>query len=232
MPIYNNARECIAAIIARYRMLDSYVDEGYTRPSGSSGPDKCWFETQYARPDLFRFCFSRPHPYPPLRHLVTHVVIGSDGTTPYFRVERNGTVLINNVEESLGLAVAGATGISNGTAHTIGSLLFDSVGGFSLSMLGRPRFRRSREFGGEHCGRITGIHPRGGRVTVWFGTSDLLVRKIVRHRIRSEEIRKNICVDQPIDQVVFRVPRESHAPTPDLNRASTHPTKTAAPSRA
>nr|WP_143028984.1 hypothetical protein [Massilia sp. PDC64] len=206
MPTYNNARECIAAIAARYRMLDSYADEGYVRREGSTRPDECWFETQFSRPGLFRFQFSRPHPYPPLRHLVTKVVIGSDGTTAYFRVEHDGSVRRNDIEENLGLAVAGATGISKGTAHTIGNLLLECVGGFSLSMLNRPRFRRSREFHGDYCGRITGIHPGGGRVTLWFGASDLLLRKIVRHRTRSEEVRKNIRTDQSIDQAVFHMP--------------------------
>jgi hypothetical protein len=208
MPTYNNARECIAAIIARYRVLDSYADEGYVRPSGSTGPNECWFDTQFSRPSLFRFQFSRPHPYPPLRHLVTKVVVGSDGTTAYSRIEHDGLVRKNDIEQNLGLAVVGATGISRGAAHTIGNLLLECVGGFSLSMLNRPRFRRSRGFLGEHCGRITGIHPRGGRITVWFGTSDLLVRKIVRHRTKNEEVRENIRIGQSMDQAVFRVPHE------------------------
>lgn len=206
MPTYNNARECIAAIAARYRMLDSYADEGHVRREGSTGPDECWFETQFSRPGLFRFQFSRPHPYPPLRHLVTTTVIGSDGTTAYCHVEHDGSVRLNAIEDNLGLAVAGATGISRGAAHTIGNLLLDCVGGLSLSMLHRPRFRRSREFNGEYCGRITGIHPGCGRVTLWFGASDLLLRKIVRHRIGSEEVRKNIRTGQPIDRAVFRMP--------------------------
>lgn len=208
MQIYKNARECIGAIAARYRMLDSYTDEGYVRTSGPTRPHKVWFETQFSRPSLFRFQFSRPHPYPPLRHLVTKVVIGSDGTTAYFCMERDGSVRRTDVERDLGLAVAGATGISSGAAHTIGNLLLECVGGFSLSMLNRPRFRRSRVFRGEHCSRITGIHPRGGRFTLWFGTSDLLLRKIVSHRIKSEEVRQNIRINQSIDQAVYGVPHE------------------------
>jgi hypothetical protein len=209
MPTYNNARECIAAMAARYRMLDSYANEGYVRPSGSTRPHDCWFDTQFSRPSRFRFQFSRPHPYPPLRHLVTKVVIGSDGTTAYFCMERDGSVRRNDIERDLSLAVAGATGISRGAAHTIGNLLLECVGGFSLLMLNRPRFRRSRVFQGEHCSRITGIHPwGGGRITLWFGTSDLLLRKIVSHRPKSEEVRQNIRIDQSIDQAVFGMPRK------------------------
>lgn len=207
MPTYKNARACLSAIATRYQVLDSYSDEGYVHPYGSTGPDDCWFETQFSRPGLFRFQFATPHPYPPLRHRVTRTVIGSDGTTPYFSITYPGAAATTDVEPSLELAVAGATGISYGTAHTIGKLLLEGVGGFSLSMLIRPRFRRSREFAGEHCGRITGMHPRGGRVTVWFGTTDLLIRKIVQHTFKREEVRTNIRIDQPLDLAVFRVPR-------------------------
>lgn len=69
-------------------------------------------------------------------------------------------VIGNDIERDLGLAVAGAIGISKGSAHTFSNLLLECVGGFSLAMLNRPRFRRSRVFQGEHCSRITGIHPR------------------------------------------------------------------------
>jgi hypothetical protein len=206
MPTYQNARKCLSAIAARYRLLESYVDEGFVRPYGSSGPKNCWFDTQFSRPGCFRFQFSTPHPYPPLRHLVTRTVIGSDGTTPYFSTEYPGAVPKTDIEASLALAVAGATGISRGTAHTIGNLLLESVGGVSPLIMNRPRFRRSRVFEGEHCGRITGIHPRGGRITVWFGTSDLLLRKVVNHTFRREEVRKNIRIDQSPDQAAFRLP--------------------------
>lgn len=206
MPTYKNARECLSAIVTRYQMLDSYIDEGFVRPVGSTGPNNCWFETQFSRPGLFRFQFITPHPYPPLRHQLTKTVIGSDGTTPYFATQYPDSAPKTEIDESLELAVAGATGISKGAAHTIGSLLLECVGGFSLLMLKRPRFRRSREFEGEHCGRITGIHPRGGRVTVWFGTNDLLLRKIVRQTFKREEIRRNIRINQPLNQAVFHVP--------------------------
>ena len=206
MPTYNNARECLAAIASRYATLKSYADEGFVRRAGSAGPNSCWFETQFSRPSSFRFQFARPHPYPPLRHIVTKTVIGSDGITSYFCTKYPNTDPTTEIEESLAMAIAGATGISQGTAHTIGSLLVDSVGGFSLSTLKRPRFRRSREFDGQHCCRISGRHPRGGRVTIWFGSTDLLLRKVVRHWAKREEVRNNIQTQLTFDNDRFDVP--------------------------
>lgn len=203
-----NARESLSAIVKRYRTLDSYVDDGFVRPLGSNGTNTCFFKTHFIRPGLFRFQFTRPHPYPPLRHRLTETIIGSDGVTPYFCIKYPDSALKTDIEESLELAVAGATGISQGTAHTIGNLLLECVGGFSLSMLEHPRFRLSREFAGEHCSRITGMHPVGGRVTLWFGASDLLLRKIVWYRSQCEEIRQNIRIDQTPDRAIFGMPHE------------------------
>jgi hypothetical protein len=46
------------------------------------------------------------------------------------------------LEESLKLAVAGATGISGGSAHTIARLLLPEIGGFSLSKLADVNLER------------------------------------------------------------------------------------------
>jgi hypothetical protein len=112
------------------------------------------------------------------------------------------------LEQSANLArlVSRATGVSQGTAHTIGKLLVADVYGFSLTDLRRPRFRRSRDFEGVTCLCISGIHPRRGRVTVWLGAKDLLLRKIIDHEFHREEVRQHIVVDQPIHEQVFDIP--------------------------
>lgn len=207
MTTHLSARECLAAITVRYKALESYADEGFVRPMGLLGLKSCWFETQFVRPGMFRFRFSTPHPYRPLRHIVTTTVIGSDGLTPYFFLEHPRSAPTLRIEKNLGMAVAAATGISQGTARTIGSLLLEDVGGFALQQLKRPRFRQARQFEGEWCGRISGIHPRGGRITIWFGMHDLLVRKYVRHEFKQEEVRTKIRVDMELENALFKVPQ-------------------------
>lgn len=190
MPLYPNAREFLRAVETRYRSLPGYSDTGLSRSFGSRKPRMCTFETAYAAPTRFRFAFETSHPYHPLAHHVSKDVIGTDGTTVYFYSRSyDGRTDVEH-PESLMMAVAGATGISSGTAHTIGALLFEEVGGFRLTDMRRIRFRSTREVDGVKCVAVSGLHPGGrGRVTAWFGTEDLLLRRLVRNRMKSEELR-------------------------------------------
>ena len=60
----------------------------------------------------------------------------------------------------LPLAVAGATGISRGTAYTVPELLLDEIDGTSLRDLIQPTTSRC-SFEGTTCHRIRGEHPMG-----------------------------------------------------------------------
>ncbi len=112
-------------------------------------------------------------------------------------------------EKSLEMAVAGATGISSGTAHTIGELLFDEVGGSSFLDLKRIRFRRTREIDGVHCVAISGLHPNGGRITAWFGVDDLLLRRKLRKHSRgkTDELRFRVESDSDCSLDFFCIPK-------------------------
>lgn len=206
MATYRNAREFLVEVTARYRAIASYSDVGVVRPTWKSDPLSCWFETQYEGPSSFRFQFIRPHPYRKLRHLLTKYIAGCDGNTAYFVTEQRGQSPKVESQESLEMAVAGATGISQGTAHTIGSLLLECVGGASLSVLQRPRFRSARSFDGVACYRVSGVFPHIGRFTLWVGMQDLLLRKVANHRHRKEEVRFRIEVNKPMNPDVFCVP--------------------------
>lgn len=207
MGTYRNAREFLVEVATRYRAIVSYSDVGVVRPTWKPDPLSCWFETQYENPGRFRFQFIRPHPYRKLRHLLTKYIAGSDGTAAYFVTEERGQSPVVETQESLEMAVAGATGISQGTAHTIGGLLLECVGGFSFSMLQRPLFRSARNFDGVACYRVSGVFPPIGRFTLWVGMQDLLLRKVVNHSHRKEEIRFKIEVNKPINPEVFGVPK-------------------------
>ena len=207
MPIYRTARECLAAIELNYRALQSYQDIGAVRPIGAPQRISCWFETQFVRPQQFRFQFISPHPYRPLHHIQTKYIVGGDDSTAYFYRKDHEAKPIVEIEENLEMAVAGATGISLGSAHTIGNLLLDCVEGFSLAMLKRPRFRKSRILNGIYCHRISGQHPRGGCIVIWFGAHDLIVRKLVHHRFKHEEVRFSIRTNLPIPSETFHAPK-------------------------
>lgn len=139
---------------------------------------------------------------------ITKYIVGSDGAGAYFFTQERGRKPSREDAESLEMAIAGATGISRGAAHTVGSLLLPSVEGFSLLMLRKLRLKTTRPFKGVNCYRVSGLHPWSpGRYTVWIGTDDLMLRKLVKHRSATEEIRWNINVNHGVDPLRFEQPQ-------------------------
>jgi hypothetical protein len=189
MPLHSSARAYLEAVHAHHRALPAYGDTGWSRPLSPRQPGVCRFETRYLSPGYFRFAFERPHPFPPLKHKITRSVVGHDGDSAYLHTQHDGRPASLSRPGSLDLAVAMATGISSGTAHTIGALLFAEVGGWSLLDLRRLRFRRQRVVSGVRCVCVSGIHPRGGRVSAWFGAEDMLLRRLIDGRTGTEEVR-------------------------------------------
>jgi hypothetical protein len=206
MPTYRNAHQFLEAVFAYYKSLQSYSDVGVVRQTWAPEPLTCWFESDFEAPGRFRFQFIRPHPSRRLYARLTKYIIGSDGKQAYFYTEERGSEPVVELEESLKMAVAGATGISRGSAYTIGHLLLECVDGFSLLMLSHLRFRRSAEFDGVLCHRVSGLHGSWGRVTLWIGANDMLLRRSVHHRSRSEEVRFNIRVDTPLPEGRLNIP--------------------------
>lgn len=73
MPIGSNAQDVLRAVVAKYAAADSYSDTGEVtgRIATTGMVHRITFSTLYQQPSLFRFTFLRPHPHPPLGHLVT-----------------------------------------------------------------------------------------------------------------------------------------------------------------
>ena len=206
MALYPNARAYLQAVYDHYRSLESYCDSGISRSLGRKHPRLCSFNTKFRRPSLFRFAFERSHPNARRRHLLTTCVVGHDGTAPYFYAKHYSAPAEVERPESLDMALAGATGISSGTAHTIGALLFKEVSGFNLLDLRRIRFRPHKVVLGVPCVCVSGIHPRGGRYTAWFGAGDMLLRRLFRSNFNSEKLRYNPSGACAIDPEVFHAP--------------------------
>jgi hypothetical protein len=202
-----DAQEVLHGMIALYASLHSYSDTGHvkTKIASSGVIHRRWFSTLYQRPSSFRFTFFSPHPHPQLGHIVTQHVVGFDGAEGY-RVTKGPTdVEPLRSSTSLKLAIAGATGISSGAAHTISRLLLPQVEGMSLLDSVNPRFNDATEIDGAVCHSITAEFPRGGERELWIEKHTLLLRKVIslRETARSEEVRENICVNEVLERKLF-----------------------------
>lgn len=112
MTRYSSAREHLKKVASRYRAIGSYADTGFVQELDSPKSSPTSFETAFRRPDDFRFRFSRPHPYRPKRHLVSLSQVGTDAGKAYYWSQHYSSPPELEPEESLLMAIAGATGVS------------------------------------------------------------------------------------------------------------------------
>ena len=118
-----DANRLLASVADAYVSLSSYSDEGVVnttlRMPEASFQHTIKFFTAYVKPNLFRFKFENPHPYPPLAHVITTHICGFDGTSAYLRTQLHDQPAEVRIETQFDMAVAGATGISGGSVRTI-----------------------------------------------------------------------------------------------------------------
>jgi hypothetical protein len=198
-----------------YAAMTSYADTGEvntTQLAPGKKPVQVRFSTLYQRPSLFRFEFLRPHPYPPLNQIVTQFVFGFDGTSAYQRKTKHSESATLTSLESLPVAIASATGISKGTAHTVARLLTPEMEGFSLLDLIEPRLNEQKHIDGITCYSIDAQHPNGSRYGLWIENDTFRLRKVIHATDRSciEAIRNDIRVNQPIELRLFNRERSAN----------------------
>lgn len=201
----------VEALTARYGAMCSYRDRGVVRRQieGGQSPIEMPFETAFLAPDRFRFSFDRPHPSPDLRHSVNRFIVGCDGVTSYFHARYYEQPAVLRVEKDVASAVAGATGISSGAAHTIARLLLPKVGGFALRELRELHSLGEVAVDGVVCHRLAGVHALGYRCELLVEKSSLLLRSLwtdLEELRVQEEARWAIRVDEPVDVELFSVP--------------------------
>jgi hypothetical protein len=207
------AQEVLREMVARYRSMTSYSDSGEVTTTGRSntaGLPRVTFATLFKRPAYFRFSFERAHAYEPLGHLATQHVAGSDRARGgYFTQKAYDGHVSEKTPIKLELAIARATGISRGSAHTIGRLLLPEVGGRSLLNSLESQRTADVEVDGTPCYAIKTRGSRGDHEEeLWIEMGSFLLRKLFsRHEEReSVESRERITVDMPLEDSLFDRP--------------------------
>lgn len=193
----------------RYAALSSYQDVGVviiTYDEGTSGGiEKQPFKLFFNRPNQFRFEWID---YGSQRNGRLRIV-WSEGkeTFTYWEPDKY------EKEESLEMAIAGATGVSSGAAYHIPNLLMPEMDGWVTTDLKKTTLLGEEMFEGELCYRIKGFDPRQNVNEVWIGKRDFLVRKLTSHSTFEdftsvqEEIHRNIKTNQIAPQVfAFKPP--------------------------
>ncbi|MGB7328592.1 MAG: hypothetical protein WBD31_27190 [Rubripirellula sp.] len=171
-----NDPEAMAVIdqMARaYASCQTYRDTGtvttiYLSSDGDETERK-QFSTALSRPDQFRFEYSEP-----------------DVAQSRYIVWRNGDEVrtwwdLNQEDEqetSLGMAIAGATGVSSGSAHTVPALLMPvEIGGRLLTDLEAATLGKRTSLDGNTCILIHALYA-GEPIEIWIDEQSHLVRRI------------------------------------------------------
>jgi outer membrane lipoprotein-sorting protein len=169
------AEQILQRMAETYASCKSYRDSGIVSivfiDAGGKRTEEKPFTTAFIRPDRFRFEYTE-----------------SKGDRERYRyiVWRKGNDVrtwwdvIPGVRQlqSLGLALAGATGVSGGSAHTVPALLLpDEVGGRRLTDVTEARRVKDAKLGKVECFRIQCKYA-DSPMTLWIEAKTFLVRRI------------------------------------------------------
>ena len=169
------AKEVLERVAKTYASCKTYRDSGVVRilfivAVGNFTEEKS-FSTGFVRPDRFRFEYKEK----------------KRGNREYrYIVWRKGKEVQTwwdvtpgiKKPKSLGLALAGATGVSSGSAHTIPALLMpDEVGGRRLTDIAQLKRVENAMLEKDECFRIQGQFA-GNPMTLWVDKKTFLVRRI------------------------------------------------------
>jgi len=199
-------QEIVKKMAERYAALSSYQDSGVVE-TVTEGPlarraTDIGFKTHFTRPNKLRFEWLA---YSAVSSIEKNAV-WSDGVKAFGFYSWEPDQV--ETKEDIGMAVAGATGVSQSSAHTVPELLISEIGGFSLTELTKLTLKKEEVFEGEDCYVIEGYHPNGEAWQLWIGKKDFLLRKFRKPSLKdefAEEIHREIKVDGKIADETYQV---------------------------
>lgn len=178
-------KQIIDKMAHAYSSCKSYYDEGVVttvfHDKRGRRTEKLSFTTAFARPDRFRFEFRE---FRNGGQEYEQYIVWRDGESvrTWWSIQPG----IEN-ETSLGMAIAGATGVSGGSAYTIPSLLLpDEIGGRGLTDLTRLEVLDDEDVNAVPCSKIQGRERSGDVNTLWVEKGSYLVRKIAEQHSFSD----------------------------------------------
>ena len=170
------ARQVLERMAEAYAECESYRDEGIVKivfisDDGERVTERP-FSTAVIRSDRFRFQFEDRARIGRTTQYIVHA--DNTGVRTWWTI-RPGV----EVEDSLAMALAGATGVSGGSAHTIPALLLpDEISGRRLTDMIAPEFLADDEIDDRRCYRIQGTFGDSLPSTLWIDAETFLVRRI------------------------------------------------------
>lgn len=223
-PANPTAKQIIDRMAKTYADCESYRDSGLVKTvfisSRGERVSEKPFSTAFIRPDRFRFEY-----YENKGGLIgkcRYIVWRDDKEVKTKWDIRPGI----KKPESLGMALAGATGVSSGSAHTIPALLMaDEVCGRRLTDMTDARRIEDDKLGKVDCFRIRAKYAKRP-MTVWIDKKSFLIRRIDGRNEFDDFRTEDTTTYDPVinaeitDQALEFEPPKRSARQPDRNVSS------------
>ncbi len=203
------AEEIIKKMEKKYSSCASYRDTGvvttvFNQDSGKTRTAEVLFNTYLVRPDRFRFDWRSKHPIPnaPFRQSV----VWHNGKSAYLYLEPD----MYEPMVDLKMAIAGATGVSDGAAYHVPLMLLPDLDGSLSSRTSSPKLVGEETFEGVEC-YVIEIVLRGKQPqTMWIGKQDFLLRRVHQEKKNDDfstvrdEIHRKIVLNGEIEEELFQ----------------------------
>jgi outer membrane lipoprotein-sorting protein len=170
-----SVKNILEKVDVKYSTIESYKDWGVVETKIK----KVKFETYYVRPNLFLFKWESSYRIQNKVAYNRYYQIWLNNEGAYTLHDYNKPDSVIEKEESIGMAIAGATGISSGAAYKIGSLLMDEPDGWLVANPNVPEIIGVEKIRDNECYHIKDIHPRTNtEYHLWIDTHSYLVHRV------------------------------------------------------
>jgi outer membrane lipoprotein-sorting protein len=212
------AKSIVRKMAAQYATASSYQDTGVVMDvkgeAASQSEIVIKFKTYFAHPHFFRFEWTA-------RNIVTSEeqlsVIWNDGKQTFAYYSWDDPAV--EEKEDIGSGVAGATGVSRGSAHTVPALLMKEISGFRLIEMSKLSVLGEERFEGEDCYVVRGYHPFNFPIDMWISKRDFLLRKT---KEASDDGSHQIEIHRDV-KLNVKVPRETFNFIPPTSKPKGRP---------
>jgi len=173
--------EILEKVASTYESMQTYKSEGKALMDVDTGDTQVSTQTSFSislkKPNLYLITWGQKDSAMPATTMSG--AAWNDGTQPYSYV---GLMNAYSKMESDEMALAGAMGVSGGSAFTIPSLFLAGLKGFlsPLSRLDDPKIEKTEKIGDEDCYVISGSSVMSKKETLWISKSRNLIMKYSR----------------------------------------------------
>ena len=198
-----DAKSILDRVAEAYGGCASYFDKGRHTTSHSGQEYMVTFQTNFVRPSKFRFDWWWSYrPYSKQKKPQFHDWIWCDGKRAFSRLHFKKRV---QEEQSVQMAIAGATGISSGTACAVSSLLSPSLIKIKRKWtdLHNPVVRNEEFIFGFECFLVNGSLDNADDTELWIDQKTYLIRKVVEPHVHDCFEYSDVQVECKIEDNIF-----------------------------